>query len=136
MKNPTDDTEAFEAELARNRDRLYGMALFFEAVELLYPGTTETAEARRRQSRDLIRDGAGRLGRADELLDKVKTGQAQAAELTRFDFALGEGYPERDALLNRADVLARTYDTLFPGRDRGRDFSEEEKLRLMEAAAA
>lgn len=136
LQTSQDVFDAFERQLIRARDRVYGIALFFEAIELLYAGQDDIIEAYRERFRQIIRSGAAVLDLAEQLLRDASVGAAEASELTEFDFSFGESDPEQQELLERAEALVGAYERLLPGRDRGRVFSTDERLRLMEAAVA
>jgi hypothetical protein len=125
--------EAFERQLVRARNRVYGIALFFEAIELLYAGQDDIIETYRERCRRVIRSGTAMLDLAEQLQRDASEGGVESSELGEFDFHFGE---EQQDLLERAEALASAYDRLLPGRDRGRVFSTEERLRLLETASA
>ncbi|MDP6525664.1 MAG: hypothetical protein QGI24_05170 [Kiritimatiellia bacterium] len=133
---PTTDANVsrLEAEIALQSDRLYGIALFFEGIETLFDGREEIIMANRDQLLGIIQNGTDRLKQAKELLAQVKAGEATAPDV--FDFQLADGLENREALIERADALVSVYKRVFSGRDRATPFTEEEKLKLVEAVAA
>lgn len=126
----------FELLIHRHRDLLYGMALFFEGLAVLYLEQEQIIQTYRRQFRNLIRNNQEKLEQATALLDQAKQGAVSIEELQQFDFDIGEWYPDPEGLIQRAEILVRTYEDTFPGRDRGTPFTKEETLQLMEAAVA
>jgi hypothetical protein len=107
------------------RSRLFGVALFFSGLEILFEGQPLMLETHRRQCRNLIQRGYAAL----DLIERSPS--AGVADLA------GEGAEagENRLLLERADILVQTYDQLFPGRNRLEPLSRDETLALMEAAA-
>jgi len=129
------DTAAFENQIREQRDILYGIALFFEGLAVLYLEQGQIIETYRRQFRNLIRHNQEELERATALLERARHGEAGREELADFRFNIGDVYPNAKQLVRRARILVRTYEDIFPGRDRADPFSKEETLRLLEAAA-
>jgi len=115
---------------------LYGIALFYEGLELLYAGQEQIIETYRKQFRNVIRHGTDMLDKAEELLRQVRGGSIPDTDLEAFDLSLAEGYPKPPDLLKRADILVAAYNELFPGRDRATPFTEDETLSLMESASS
>ena len=128
------EIRAFEDLISRDRDLLYGMALFFEGLAVLYIEQEQIIQTYRRQFRNLIQNSQEKLDRAGELIDRVRRGDAPVQDLRRFNINLAEGYPDPEELLRRAEILVQTYEEIFPERDRSTPFSKEETLRLVEAA--
>ena len=126
----------FELLIHRHRDLLYGMALFFEGLAVLYLEQEQIIQTYRRQFRNLIRHNQEKLEQATALLDQAKQGAVPIEELQQFEFDIGEWYPDPEGLIQRAEILVGTYEDTFPGRDRGTPFTKEETLQLMEAAVA
>jgi signal transduction histidine kinase len=133
------DREALLAQFKQNiheqRNLLYGIALFFEGLSMLYAGRQEIIDSYREQFRDLLGNGTDMLDRAEDLLEIVKHDGSRIGELMTFDFAFLVDYPEPEELARRAAILVESYETLFPGRPRDQSFSDEERFRLMEMAA-
>lgn len=125
------DVSSLDAEIALQSDRLYGIALFFEGLETLFDGREEIILASRDQLLGIIQRGTEKLEQAKRLLVQVKEGTAAAP--ATFDFGLGAGFADQEALIKRADALVYVYNQLFPDRDRSKPFNEEEKLKLVEA---
>ena len=126
----------FELLIHRHRDLLYGMALFFEGLAVLYLEQEQIIQTYRRQFRNLIRHNQEKLEQATALLDQAKQGAVPIEELQQFESDIGEWYPDPEGLIQRAEILVGTYEDTFPGRDRGTPFTKEETLQLMEAAVA
>ena len=120
--------------IRRHRDLLYGMALFFEGLAVLYLEQEQIIQTYRRQFRNLIRNNQEKLEQATALLDQARCGNVPLEELRQFDFDIGEWYPDPEGLVRRAEILVQAYQDTFPGRDRSTPFSKQETLQLMETA--
>jgi hypothetical protein len=115
-------------EVESLRDRLFGVALFFSGLEILFEGQPQMLDTYRRQCRNLIQRGYAALDQADH---SAGSGPAAVPDLA----GGGVEAPEIRQLLGRADVLVAAYAAVFPGRNRSEALSREETLALMEAAA-
>ena len=126
--------DAFEKEVARQEDILYGVALFFEGVSLLFAGQEAIVETHRRQFRNIIRAGKQVCQWARTLLESARKDSAKTGLLREFEFLPYQDHPDPDALIERAQILVETYEDLYPGRNRHKRLTEEQILQLMEKA--
>ena len=126
----------FEAELARQDDILFGIALFYEGVVLLLARQPAVVETHRKQFRNIIQNGRRVLDWGRTLLGDVRKEKGKAALLRNFTFMPGHGHPEPEKLVERAEVLVATYNEMYPGRVRNEALSADETLALFEAASA
>ncbi|MDA1045271.1 MAG: hypothetical protein O3C57_08625 [Verrucomicrobia bacterium] len=127
--------KGFEAELARQEDILFGIALFYEGIVLLLARQTAVVETHRKQFRNIIQNGRRVLDWGKTLLIDVRKEKGKAALLRSFTFMPGHGHPEPERLVARAEMLVATYNTMFPGRGKEQALSEAETLALFEAAS-
>ncbi len=125
----------FEAEIVKNEDIVYGVALFFECLALFHAGHDAIVETCRKQFRNIIQTGKADSERAEAVLDQVRKQPGQAVLLRDFQFAHCQGHPQADEMLKRAKIMVKTYEETFPGRPRSRPFQEKEIFRLLEAAS-
>ncbi len=125
----------FEAELARQEDILFGIALFYEGVILLQARQVAVVETHRKQFRNIIQSGRRVLDWGNTLLEDVRKEKSNVALLRSYAFMPGHGHPEPEKLVARAQVLVETYAEVFPGRLKGDVLSEDESLSLFEAAS-
>ena len=137
MNDDADDSalSRFQREIDRQEDILYGIALFFEGINLLYSGQTAVVETYRKQFRNIIQTGNATIQHARELLQAAERDPASRSLLESYSFHPGQGHPDPDALVRRAKVLVESYATLFPERPRDQAMTENEALQLIESAA-
>jgi len=128
-------TGAFEKEVRRQEDILYGVALFHEGISLLFAGQKAVVETHRRQFRNIIRAGKQVCQWARTLLEQARKDPRKSRLLREFEFLPYQDHPNPEALIQRAQILVETYRELFPRKDRGDSLKQEELLRLMEKAA-
>lgn len=128
--------ESFRNEIARQEEIVYGTALFYECVSLLHLNHQGIVETHRKQFRNIIQRGRDMIQRATKVLEEVRKDPSRMQELAAFRFAPCEGHARPLELAKRAETLAKTYNSLFPGRPRSQAFSKEETLRLIEEASA
>lgn len=134
-QSPETLMKEFEAELARQEDILFGIALFYESVILLQSPQVAVVETHRKQFRNIIRTGRRVLDWGNTLLEDVRKQKGKVALLRSYAFMPGHGHPEPEKLVARAEVLVKTYAEIFPGRTKGDALSEDEALSLFEAAS-
>lgn len=127
---------AFEKEVRRQEDILYGVALFHEGMSLLCAGQKAVVETHRRQFRNIIRAGKQVCQWARTLLEEARKEPRKARLLREFEFLPYQDHPNPDALILRAQIMIETYEQLYPGRNRHEPLKQEELLRLMEKAGA
>ena len=128
-------TEEVEAEVALQKDRLYGVALFFECISLLYAGQEHILATYRRQFRNLIQEGSTAVAQAEDALAAAKS-TAGAPENLALPGQLFSSHQNPQDLISRADAILAAYKTVFPGRDRSKEFDDAERLQLIDAAAS
>jgi hypothetical protein len=130
-----DAIRAFQEQLARQEDVIYGAALMFECVALLHSNQAALVETHRKQFRNIIQKSREQYDKAAELLAEVKKKPERAAELGAFVFTPCEGHPNPPEMARRVAILVDTYRRIFPDRPRSREFTREETLRLIEGSA-
>jgi len=127
--------EAFEAEIVKQEDLLYGVALFFEGVSMLLAGQDAVIETYRNQYWNIIQEGNAAAERAHQLLEEARRDPSKIPLVERFTFSSGKGHARQEELIERAHIMVETYESLYPNRPRDQALSEEETLRIMEAAS-
>jgi hypothetical protein len=127
--------EAFEKEIAAQENILYGLALFFEGISMLYADAPDLIEAQRRQFGDMILAGRTSVDQARALLDDVKRNPVKAGQLAGHTFSPCAGHPQAAEMVKRARIMVRAYEETFPNRARSQPFNDAETFRLMEAAS-
>ena len=125
----------FSAVIEEQEDVLYGIALFYEDVSLLYAGQAAVVETYRKQFRNIIQSGTQTIQRARELMDEAQGDPAHQSRIQAFAFAPGEGHPDPAALVIRAKAMVAAFTRLYPDRARDKPLSEAETLALVEAAS-
>jgi len=137
--NPKADPQqviaAFEREIVRQEDIIYGVALLFEGLSLLLAGNEAVVETHRRQFRNIIRSGKHVTDWARTLMDQARQNPRRSRHLQEFNFLPCHEHPDPKVLVDRALVLVAIYEELFPGRSREQALTQDETLQLMEAAA-
>ena len=132
----TEDTiKAFEQEIARQDDIIYGVALFFECLGVVHGSQSAMVETYRKQLRNVIQKGKETTQHAARLLKKVRQDPKNTHLLETFEFSPCAGHPDPAGMTQRAQVLAATYHRIFPDRPRSEGVTPEETLRLMEEAS-
>ena len=128
-------TEAFTRKIEEHEDLIYGIALFFEGISLLYAGQEAVIETYKKQFRNIIRSGSDALQHAQALLEESKNDPSKVDAFAQFDFLPCTGHTDPEGMTKRAKILVETYNVIFPGRDRSKPFQEPEILQLIETAS-
>ncbi len=127
---------AFDEEIARQEDIVYGVALFFECLCVVHANQPAVVETYRKQFRNVIQKGRERIAQAVALRKMVRQSPTQFAALAEFDFEACQGHPAPAEMARRAQVLVATYKRVFQGRARSKEFTPEETLLLIEEASS
>jgi hypothetical protein len=90
-QDPSAIIAEFEKELARQEDRLYGIALFFECVSLLYAGRSGVLETNRKQFRNIIVAGHSSIGQGRAMAAKARQDPGAIDAVRSFRFTYCEG---------------------------------------------
>lgn len=130
-----DKMEAFRRNIQELDDLIYGVALLFEGISLLYSEQPAVLETYRKQLRNTIQNGNAISRRAAALLRAAEEDPREVEALRDFQFSAFEGHPDADGLKLRARSLVDAYNRLFPGRSRAKEFTADEAFRLIEKAA-
>jgi hypothetical protein len=125
----------FEQEIARQEDLIYGVALFFECLNILHADQGAVVETHRKQFRNVIQKGKEATRQATMLLEDVRMNPAKVELLKQFVFAPCQGHPNPPEMARRAAILVEACGRIFPGRPRSDEFSSEETLKLIEEAS-
>jgi hypothetical protein len=137
----TDDADSdailatFRTSIAKEENLLYGVALFFEGISVLYAGEEAMIETYRKQLRNLIQSRRESLQHALSMLEQVEQDSTQIAQLSEFSFPPWQADAGTGNLADSAKILVDTYDREFPDRPRAKPFEHAETLKLMKAAA-
>lgn len=135
MTADADALNAFEKAIAEQEDLIYGIALFFEGISLLFSGQNAVLETYRKQFRNVIQAGSTEVEHARELLREARETGKNAAMLQQFAFHPGQGHPDPETLVARARVMVQTYEEQFPGRPRDEALTPDDTMKLISAAA-
>lgn len=125
----------FEAEIERQEELLYGIALFFEGVSLVFAGQHDVIETYRKQFRNVIQNGSAAAQRARDLLAAARQDARKIPLVEQYAFNPGEGYTDPPALVERARILVLIFKELYPDRPREESLTPDETLKLLDAAS-
>lgn len=129
-------TTAFEDEIRRQEDLLYGVALFFEGLSFLYGGQEDIVTTYRKQLRNIIQMDRSSIDHAQALLEQAKRDPAKAVLLRDFKFTPCQGHAQPAELCRRAKLLVESYAECFPGRPRSEPLMADDIVRVLTASAA
>ena len=125
----------FRSSIREEEDLLYGVALFFEGISVLYAEEEAMIETYRKQLRNLIQTRHGALQSALALLERAEAQPEEIVSVRDFQFPAWQSAAGTGDLASSARILVRAYDREFPDRPREKPFDHAETLQLMEAAA-
>lgn len=123
---------SFTKEIARQEDIVYGVALFFECLNVIHENQLSVLETHRKQFRNLIQNGNDMISDASDALRKAQRTPEDVTLLKQFEFQPCQGHPKPQEMTRRAEALVQTYHRIFPNRPRSKEFSREETLKLLE----
>lgn len=127
--------QRFEREIQVQRDQLFGITLFSQGLELMYADQPEILDMNRQSFRGISDRADSAISAAESLLQKAKVDSSALREIRRFRFPPISGHPMLDEMTQRAQILVRTYDQMFPDRPRSQPLDREDMEALMAAAA-
>lgn len=129
--------ETFKRKLDEHRQILYGLALYFECLRVLYEGQPDLVHAHEERLLSLIQMGGEMLQKAEALLAKAGKNREAQAEILDFEFALDaeKEFVDLDVITKRATMLSHAYDRVFAERPKAREFSHDEVFKLIDEAA-
>lgn len=124
--------EDFEVAIKKHEDQLFGIRLFYEGIKKLKMYDEDTLD---RINFDyhynrIMERGQKAISEAKELLEKVKSGEKDIKILSKFEFPPIHG-PILDEMTQRATLLVKAYEKLFPNRPREIPLTPEEHEKLL-----
>ena len=125
------DIRTFAAKIKEQEDQLFGIKLFMLGIRKMWGfneniiGTNEIA------LQNILERNEPIIAEAKKLLREVKSNKKDAKVLDECLF-LPIGGSGLDDLTNRANLLVKTYEKLFPGRSREMPLNDEENNILMQ----
>ncbi|MFU8779560.1 MAG: hypothetical protein ACNA71_00875 [Kiritimatiellia bacterium] len=125
----------FDQEILKQEDIVYGVALFFECLSLIHANQPTVVETYRKQFRNIIQKGRERIAQAAQLREQIQQAAARPQALSAFRFIPCQGHAQPESMAQRAEALVATYNQIFPGRPRSKEFTPEEALLLLEKAS-
>jgi hypothetical protein len=126
--------EDFEEIVREHENQLFGISLFNEAVKHLYKDDKNILETTENHFQQIISRGIEAIQEAKQVLGKVKEGVWEVKRLACIEFPPIHG-PGLDEMTERASILVKTYDKLFPDRPHELTLTEEE-IELLVAESA
>jgi len=136
-QKPADEKllDEFRSNIRELDDLIYGVALLYEGISLLYSEQPAMLETYRKHLRNAIQNGNAVSRRAAGLLRAAEDDPRQVDALRGFRFSAFEDHPDADGLKASARALVDAYQRLFPGRPREKEFTGDEALLLVDKAA-
>ena len=147
IQNPTTHAESrekgdrediigsFETEIQEQEDQLFGIALYFEGILILWSHDKNIIEMNRKAYENIMKRGNAFIKEAKQLLYEAQKDPGKVELIRQFQFPPIYGHPMVDEMTKRAKILVETYNELFPGRPRANPLTQAELMLLMEAAA-
>lgn len=133
--DPAEEILRFDETIRLHQDQLFGITLYFQGIELMYSDQPEILEMNR-QSFHNIKDRAEKaIAEAEVLLQQAREDSSKINKLRRFTFQPISGNPMLNQITQRARILVRTYERMFPGRSRSQLLSQDELTILMQEAS-
>jgi len=134
-QNKNEIIRNFEITIKKHEDQLFGIRLFYEGIKELkmYDEDTLDEIGFDYHYNNIMERGQKAISEAKELLKKVKSGKEDIKALQKFEFPPIHG-PGLDEMTQRASLLVKAYEKLFPNRSREIPLTPEEHEKLREEA--
>lgn len=126
---------SFESEIREQEDLLFGVSLYFEAIQFLHAGQEAVLETHRKELRNILQLGRQSVEQASTLLEAARNDPSKSRELQDFRFHACQGSACPEELKQRALILFQTYQEIFQRRARTSPLTEDEIVRLVNRAA-
>jgi len=125
--------EDFEEAIKKHEDQLFGIRLFYEGIKELkiYDEDMLDEIGFDYHYNNIMERGQKAISEAKELLKRVKSGKEDIKALQKFEFPPIHG-PGLDEMTQRASLLVKAYEKLFPNRPREIPLTPEEHEKLRE----
>lgn len=120
----------FEATIQEHENQLFGIALFNEGIKCLYKNNQAILETTAFHFMQTMERGEKAISEAKKLVEEVKKGSENIDVLRTFEFPPIHG-PGLDEMTQRATLLVKAFERLFPEKPRILPLTEEEHLQLM-----
>jgi hypothetical protein len=134
-KSTNSTVSEFERTLKKQHDLIYGVALLFECIGIMYAEQPAIMETYRKQFRNIIHKGREDCQHGESLLEAAKNDPKRITELQGVEFAAFEATPDGAQFKIRAAALMEAYNELFPDRPRSQEFTRNETLQLIDRAS-
>lgn len=124
----------FRRKVLEGEEHLFGMSLFFRCLSLTSRSQRQRFAMTTGQYEGIVQRGREALTKTRQLLDELQDNPHDPGLLRQLGLALAPGDTVSDEMQGQARTLVKTYYRLFPGRPKEEPLTDEEVLRLAEAA--
>jgi len=129
------EIELFKKKILEQENQLFGISLYYQGIIFLYSDHDDIVEMNKKACQNIMESGNTAIREAKRLLQEVEENPNKINLIREFEFPPIHGAWILDEMTKRTQVLVEAYNQLFPGRPREVPLSEEENLKLMQAAA-
>jgi len=133
--NPAEEIRRFENTIQLHQEQLFGITLYSKGIELMYSDQPELVKMNRKSFQNVKDRIEPSIYAGESLLQQVKADPSKVKHLKQFKFPPISGHPMLDQMTQRAQILVRTYERMFPKRSKSEPLTEDELSSLMIEAA-
>ncbi len=126
---------SFEGEIRDQEDLLFGVALFFEALQFMHAGQNAVIETYRKELRNALQSGRQSIEQARQLLDAARLDSSKSRAVQEFRFEALQGSVRPEELKQRSQIFLQAYQEAFPRRSRTAPLTQDEIVRLINRSA-
>ena len=126
----------FRRQILFHEDQLFGVSLYLEGVRRMYVDQPGLLEMNEQSFSSITNRAEAAISSARSLLRDVESSRTLVHKLRAFKFPPTSGHPMLDEMTQRAQILVKTFDRLFPDHPRTEPLSETQLTKLLEESAA
>ncbi len=127
---PMEPLEAFEHAIRRHEDHVFGLRLLSSSLKIQFADQPEIGKVMLDTYQHIKERQTDALAEAKTLILQVRKDVARTEELTRFSFPPLQGNPGLDDIAEQVQVYVKTFNRLFPKRNRGAFLSATDRQHL------
>jgi hypothetical protein len=128
------ELDRLRQRILEHEEQLFGMNLLFRGMPLIWRNNRQRLGMNKDDYGALLQRGKETLVKTRQLLDELQENPTDFELLRQLEFPRIPEDPILEEMRRRARILLNTYYRLFPGRPKEDPLTDEEVVRLTEAA--
>ena len=128
--DPMETLEAFEYTIGRHEDHVFGLRLLSASLKIQFSDQPEIGKVMIDTYQHIKERQTDAIAEAKRLVQQVRKDMTRIEELIRFSFPPLRGNPGLDDMAEQVQVYVKTFNRLFPQRNRGAFLSTTNQQNL------